>query len=261
MIADGLFPSSAIGALRADITRVFSHQLRAHSLPVHDFASQVGWRANLVSLFGVSAEAYHAAAHQCQLLPSLHALSASPPILKLLRELGLSEPVIATPPSCYFRSRDLCAPGGPQKAPPHQDWRTTQGILDSCTVWLPLSKIDANSYPLEVVAGSHRFGLLKSTPHPVAPAVSDPRIRDDDYTAVLVEPGDAVVYSGFLVHCTSTEGDERIRLALSLHYNNIAEPSFIKRDFPSPYKYSAKLDLMVENFPTVKQIKTIFSNG
>lgn len=261
VIADGLFPSSAISGLRADMARVFSHQLRAHSLPIHDFSSHGGWRANLVSLFGVNTEAFQAAAHQCQLLPSLQALSTSPPIQKLLRELGLSEPVLATPPSCYFRSRDLSAPGGPQKAPPHQDWRSTQGSLDACTVWLPLTKIDEKSYPLEVVAGSHRYGLLKSTPHDVASAVNDPRIREDDYTAVLVEPGDAVIFSGFLVHRTSAQGDERIRLALSLRYNNLAEPSFIERGYPSTYKFSAKLDLMVEGFPSEAQVAAFFQGG
>ena len=107
----------------------------------------------------------------------------------------------------------------------------------------------------------HRYGLLKSTPHDVAPAVNDPRIREDDYTAVLVEPGDAVIFSGFLVHRTSAQGDERIRLALSLRYNNLAEPSFIERGYPSTYKFSAKLDLMVEGFPSEAQVAAFFQGG
>lgn len=258
MIADGLFPSAAIASLRADFARVFSHQLRAQGLPVHDFATQAGWRANLVSLFGVNVEAYLAAARQCQLLPSLHALGVSQPLMKLLRELGLSEPVISTKPVCHFMTDDLRIPGGYHKSPPHQDWRSMQGSLDGCVVWVPLTVIDANSYPVEVVPGSHRLGLLDTVPHPATPMVNDPRIRDEDYIPVLVEPGDAVVFSGFLVHRTGEQGDARIRLALSLRYNNLAEPTYIAHGYPTPYRYSYQLELLFNDFPAAEQVQAVY---
>lgn len=258
VIADGLFPSSAIAALRADFARVFSHQLRAQGLPIHDFASQAGWRANLVSLLGVSVEAYLAAADQCQFLPSLHALSVSAPLMKLLRELGLSEPVISTRPVAHFMSDDLCIPGGRHKLPPHQDWRLMQGSLDGCVVWLPLTVIDANSYPVEVAPGSHRLGLLDTVPHPATPMVNDPRIREEDYIPVLVEPGDAVIFSGFLVHRTGAQGDERIRLALSLRYNNLAEPTYIAHGYKTPYEFNCQLELLFKDFPTAEQVQAVY---
>lgn len=261
VIADGLFPASVIASLRADFARVFSHQLRAHNLPIHDFATAAGWRANLISLFGVSVEAYLAAARQCQLLPGLHALGVCPPLLKLLRELGLSEPVISTKPVCHFMSDDLRVPGGYHKSPPHQDWRSMQGSLDGCVVWLPLTVIDADSYPVEVVPGSHHLGLLDTVPHPATPMVNDARIRDEDYIPVVVEPGDAVVFSGFLVHRTGAQGDGRIRLALSLRYNNLAEPSYVAHGYPTPYKYSYQRELMFEDFPTPEQVRAVYPSG
>ncbi len=218
------------------------------------------WRANLISLFGVSVEAYRAALRQCQRLPALNALAVSPPLLKLLRELGLSEPVLASGPSCHFMTDDLCHAGGVDKAPPHQDWRTMQGSLDGCVIWLPLTAIDAASYPLEVVPGSHRQGLLDTVPHPVTPAVNDTGVRDEDYVPVMVEPGDVVAFSGFLVHRTGAQGDQRIRLALSLRYNNLVEPSFIERGYKTPHEPGCQLELMVENFPTAKQVQAIYTS-
>jgi len=221
-----------IGTIRDDMARVFAHQMSACSLEPTSFADADGWRDNLCRLFDTDTNSYLAAARQCQMLPSVHALGTSPAVLSLLNEIGLSEPAISTKPVCHFMTDHLHIPGGYHKAPPHQDWRSMQGSLDGCVVWIPLSLTDENAYPVEVVPGSHKLGLLDTEPHVATPMVVDPRIRAEDYVPVLMKPGDLAAFSGFLVHRTSEQGDDRVRLAISFRYNNLAEPTFVEHRYP-----------------------------
>ncbi len=248
----------AIGAVLSDMMRLFEAQLRALGLPLHDWATPEGMRANLVTLFQADQERYLAAARLSQLLTSVTALQASPPLVTLLDALGLSQPAIATKPVTHLMNDDLRVVGGYHKAPPHQDWRSMQGSLDGCVIWLPLVDVDADCYPLEVVPGSHTLGLLETEPHPATPAVVDPRMTDDLYQPVTVRRGDVVALSGFLVHRTGTRGDQRVRAALSLRYNNTVEPSFVARGYPQPYTQSYRRDLITENFPSAADLAAIF---
>lgn len=133
-----------------------------------------------------------------------------------------------------------------------------QGSLDGCIVWMPLVDIDENSYPLELVPGSHTMGLLETEDHPATPVVTDERISDSDFEPVLVKRGELVVISGFTVHRTGEKGDGRVRVAVSCRYNNAAEPTFVARGYASPYRHSYDRNLMVENFPSKDEMRAVF---
>jgi len=133
-----------------------------------------------------------------------------------------------------------------------------QGSLDGCIVWMPLVDIDLNNYPLELVPGSHTMGLLETTDHPATPVVADKRISDSDFEPILVKRGELVVISGFTVHRTGNNGDSRVRVAISCRYNNAAEPTFIARGYASPYRHTYDRALMVENFPSQEEVRSIF---
>ena len=109
-----------------------------------------------------------------------------------------------------------------------------------------------------MVPGSHRLGLLDTVPHPATPMVHDARITDDAFRPLLMARGDVAVLSGFLVHRTGERGDARVRVALSLRYNNADEPSFVARGYPSPYSYSYQLELITEGFPKADDIRRVF---
>ncbi|MBT3925621.1 MAG: hypothetical protein HOF33_01420, partial [Rhodospirillaceae bacterium] len=253
------FPLDEIQQIYDDEMELFAYQLRRHGIPEADWRDPAGLSSNLRALFNTDMEAYLGAARQSQLLPSIHNLTTSPKVVETLRSLGLEAPVVSTKPVCHYTTEALTIPGGYNRTPPHQDWRSMQGSLDGVVLWIPLIDIDELSYPVEIIPGSHKLGLAKTVPHVSTPMVMDERVNNDDFVPAYPKRGDLVILSGFLVHRTSDAGDERVRVAMSLRYNNAAEPAYIEHAFPTPYTYSYQLELLFENFPAKNQVRDMFS--
>lgn len=257
VVARGVLPAAAVETVLSECRGVLRLQAERHGIAG---AAKEGpdFDAVLADLFRASMGSYLAAAKLTQYLPSLHRLGADGPVLDLVRALGIDRPVISTRPVVHIVSEDLKVPGGYHRTPPHQDWRSVQGSVDALVAWVPLVPVDARSNALEVAPGSHRLGLLPTVPHPFGTSVSDPRIADAAFVPIDVEPGDVVVFSMLLVHRTAPAGQPGVRWAVSYRYNNLDEPSFIARDFPNPYVYRPRDELLVEGFPTAGDIRRVF---
>ncbi len=201
---------------------------------------------------------YLAAAKLTQYLPALHRLGVSEPVLNVLSGLGVAQPVISTRPVVHIISDALKVPGGYHRTPPHQDWRSVQGSLDAVVAWMPLVSAGADNAPLEVILGSHRNGLLPSEPHAFGNSVRDEAIAGEAFQAIEAKPGDLVIFSMFLVHRTGAAQGGGVRWAVSFRYNNLDEPSFAARDYPNPYFYKPRDELLVEGFPGRADLDRIF---
>jgi hypothetical protein len=257
-VARGVLPTRELDRINQDIGELFAIQLEGRGLPVDGGAGRSAIHANAQRLLGADVGAYLGAARLTQELPSIHRLLLSEPIMEIVAALGLERPVTTAKPSVHLMSDALKIPNGYHKSPPHQDWRSMQGSLDSIVLWMPTVPVSAASYPLEFVPGSHRLGLLGTVEHIMTPAVHDPRITDDRFVAVPVDPGDVIVFSSFMVHRTGERGDGNLRIALSTRFNNAREPSYVQRSFAVPYKFSYRLDLIVPDFPTVEDVEAVF---
>ncbi len=257
LVARNVLEPSVVEGVLSECRDVLRLQAERHGIAA---APESGpeFDAALADLFRTSIGSYLAAAKLTQYLPSLHRLGADAPILHLIRSLGIDRPVISTRPVVHIVSDDLKVPGGYHRTPPHQDWRSVQGSLDGLVVWLPLVPVEAQNNALEVVPGSHRLGLLPTVPHPFGTTVTDRRIADDAFVPLGAQPGDAVVFSMFLVHRTGSATRPGVRWAVSFRYNNLDEPSFVARDFPNPFIYRSREDLLVEGFPTAEEVDRVF---
>ena len=51
-----------------------------------------------------------------------------------------------------------------------------------------------------------------------------------------------------------------MRWAASFRYNNLDEASFIARDFPNPYVYRPRDDLLLPDFPAADDVRRIFGD-
>ncbi len=136
-----------------------------------------------------------------------------------------------------------------------------QGSLDSIVMWVPTTPVTAQSHPLQVIPGSHLWGLLPTVEHVMTPTVSDPRVTEDAYVSLPMQPGDIVVFSSFMVHRTGEQGDGNVRIAFSTRFNNAAEPTYVAHGYPTPYKYGYRTDLMFEDFPTQDDLATVFPDA
>ena len=85
-------------------------------------------------------------------------------------------------------------------------------------------------------------------------------LGDAAFQAIAAEPGDIVVFSMFLVHRTGAAQGDGVRWAVSFRYNNLDEPSFIERDYPNPYIYKPRDDLMIDGFPKRDDVARLFDD-
>jgi ectoine hydroxylase-related dioxygenase (phytanoyl-CoA dioxygenase family) len=260
VVTRGLLSSKAVGAVLSDCRGVLRLQAERHGIEGAS-AEGMAFDAALPALFRASMPSYLAAAKLTQYLPSLHRLGVDDTLIGMLRELGIGRPVISTRPVVHIVSDDLKVPDGYYRTPPHQDWRSVQGSLDALVAWVPLVAAGPETNPLEVAPGSHRMGLLRTVPHPFGTTVAEGQLPGDAFVPIDAAPGDVVFFSMFLVHRTGLARRPGVRWAVSYRYNNLDEPSFVSRDFPNPYIYKPKDELLVEGFPTPADIRRVFGDG
>jgi phytanoyl-CoA hydroxylase len=258
VVARGILDRTALESINEEIAELFAIQLGRLDLPVEPGSSREAFKINAVRLLRTDVPTYISTARLAQNLPSVHRLLICDTILDFSRHLGIALPVISTRASVHFMTGDLKIPNGYHKSPPHQDWRSMQGSLDSIVYWIPTTPVSAKSNPLEVVPKSHLLGLLDTVEHIMTPTVSDPRITDESYVPVTVDPGDVIFFSSFLVHRTSEHDDGLVRIALSGRLNNAREKTYVEHGYPTPYKYSYRTDLIFPDFPSLTEVVTIF---
>ncbi len=247
-----------IERVNGDMARILAAPLRARGLEAHPGRDASAFHENARRLLAVDVGAYISAARLTQMLPSAQALMSEPAIFAVLEGLGLSFPVISTRLSNHIVADDIRIPGGYHKSPAHQDWRSMQGSLDSVVIWAPTTTASLDRSPLEVVPGSHLWGLCPTADHIMTPTVCDPRLDAADFTGLELAPGDLVVFSSFLVHRTGERGDGGLRIAFSVRFNNADEPSYVRHDYPTPYRYSYQTELIVPDFPRADDIAGVF---
>ncbi|MGB6985391.1 MAG: phytanoyl-CoA dioxygenase family protein [Candidatus Aquilonibacter sp.] len=241
-----------------DISNVFLRRADALGIEAPRGSSQRDMTAQLKALFRHSPKEYVASAKFAQHLASVHRLGVSDAMLEALAELGIAAPAISTRPVIHFMTDDLRIEGGYHKTPIHQDWRSVQGSVDGVTMWMPLFDVTLNDYPLEILPGSHRRGLLPSADHAFGHQVEEGAVDEAQFVGVPLERGTAAFFSGFLAHRTGTQGGERVRVALSYRFNNAEDPSFVSRGYPDTYVYKAEKPLLNPEFPPQSLVEKTF---
>jgi hypothetical protein len=262
VVVPGLIAQAELDVVTDDICGIFSRRARVVGSAVPEGNDHAAFSRLLLDFFARDRASYLAAARQTQYLASVHRLGVSDPILSLLADIGVEVPSQSTRPSILFMGDGLRIEGGYHKTPTHQDWRSVQGSLDCVTLWLPMYDVGLDDYPLEVVPGSHRLGLLPSTDDPFGHRLVDSEVADEHtFRPLTLGRGDLVVFSGFLVHRTGARGGDLIRVALSYRFNNAAERTYIERNYPIPYVYRPDMRLLQENFPTAADVAAYFPSA
>lgn len=252
------FDASLVDSIFCEVCDVFRPILEFHGISSSE-PTGAKFDAALEELFRRDMTAYLSAAKATQSAPGLHSFGAGHMILELVRSFGLAQPLIAVRPVVHILSDSLRVDGGYHRTPPHQDWRSVQGSLDSLVVWLPLVAVDRRFGAIEVIPGSHLEGLLETRRDPFGNVVELSSVDNERFVPVEVEPGDAVVFSMFTVHRTGSEQRSGIRWAVSFRYNNAAAPDYAAHSYPNPFGYKSQDDLLIDGFPTPDDVRAVFS--
>jgi phytanoyl-CoA dioxygenase PhyH len=159
-------------------------------------------------------------------------------------------------------SHELKIPNGYFGLVTHQDFPSVQGSLDGVVVWFPLVDVNRDNFPLEIIPGSHKHGLLPMIKHGESTWEVQPEAYDEsEFLPVDAKAGDVLFMSVFMIHRSSLEGKAgSFRLALSTRFDNGDEPTFLDRGYPTAYIRSVAREQYYQNFPTLSQVKSVFSS-
>jgi len=264
VLAKSFFDPAEVAAIHGEAKAVFAAQMRRHGLLPDGEADEAAFTEAMFRLFEVDFPAFTNCGKQAQHLISLHRLSLDERITEALAALGLEFPNVSTRPVLYFNHPRLATKEVYWRLSLHQDWRSMQGSLDSTVVWLPLVDIDRSLGALELIPGSHRGGLVEADLEDGYGHISEAaqaEIDESSLVSVEVERGDALFFSTFLLHQSGTNVSDRIRWSCHFRYNNLAEPTFVRRGYPHPYIYRPGPELLTPGFPTGEDIARTFGEG
>ncbi len=190
---------------------------------------------------------------------SLQALIMHKNIVSITNKLGITLPVFQTTPVLHIMANDLKITGGYHGVGVHQDWPALQSGLDTITVWFPFMRVDTNNFPLELIPGSHLFGLYpgKTTDHIYEVAADS--YEAENFVPMEINFGDVLFMSNFTLHRSGLHGDHRLRIACSSRYENASEETFIERIYPSAQKRTVQRELLQPDFPQKAQLEKIYT--
>lgn len=258
-LAKGLFKSSKsdkylLFLVRASLQAIFIKQFLHKGIVDTDVLDDDAFMEALIKLYYTDFECFVNCGKTAQHLMSLHELGLNVKIKNVLSELGLVFPVISTRPVLYFNHVSISKHEYIYKSPPHQDWRSIQGSLNSVVVWIPLVDVTQESKlgPLEIIPGSHLWGLQDTVEDAWFRHIPD--MRDEDFVPVDMNVGDVLFFSTFLIHRSGENTSPYPRYSCHFRYNDINEQTFIDRKYPNPYIYKPQQDLITKDFPSSEDI-------
>lgn len=147
--------------------------------------------------------------------PAAASIAEHPGVHEILRELYDAQPVL-------FKDKYIMRQSGAPGYPPHQDYIAWPFFPKTfMTVLVAIDQISESNGALRFYKGSHKKGLL-------TPAdgdfhnISRVMLAGSDVVTFTMQPGDVVIFNGFVVHESSTNSSATSRRSLYLSYN--AEP-------------------------------------
>jgi len=246
LIKSGLIDKTVISKIKDDIYYVFNNVIHK------DDESQPKEKPITIDrlvekVYLNDYEAFLGSIRVCQNLISLIELSVDKKICSVLKNIGLNKPVQSTPPMLMINSSRLSKKNSHYKAPPHQDWRSIQGSMDSIVVWIPLVEVSVELGSLKVVPSSHLGGLKRTVKDEWFRKLEYPP-DDDKFIDVEMNEGDALFFSTFLIHKSGDISSDSIRWSAQFRYNNLEDDSFIKNRYPNPYQIKINEQIINQEF-------------
>lgn len=213
----GLLPAEPLRELRRQILELCArHGWLAEDAPLEAGMARGGVR------FRENQPEYMALYDELQRLETFHALAHQPPLLAVLRSV-LGEEVLVHPRNI---ARVMFPQNNEFTTPAHQDYVHIQGTEDVYTAWIPLSDCPRELGGLEVLPGSHRFGVL---PVRSAYGAGGLGVETDDLGLEWVgggfRCGDVLLFHSLCVHRgTNNQTPDRLRLSVDYRYQGVSQP-------------------------------------
>ena len=165
-------------------------------------------------------------------IPQISSLANHPAILKVANTCGIREPASTNGKPVIL----INVPGERgREFPNHQDFPFDPGGSEnSLAIWIPLQDITMEIGPVELIPGSHKYGILS---HGDNVDVKKVKLELPDgvgnFQPATAKVGQALALSSFTVH-KSGQNDTKKGVKMSLHfrYRDLASPEYLSRKLP-----------------------------
>lgn len=250
-IIKNFYDANVIESIRLEAKYIFAEQMFKLNLINNkdDILDEMIFEKGMKDLFQINYNTFLSCGKQCQHLISLHQISLDNKVIELIKSLGLKRPIISTRPVLFTNSKEIAKNSVNHTVPPHQDWSSMQGSINSVIVWVPLMEMNKEIGPIDVIPQSHKNGLLLDKKEN-----SFGIIDNLDYSKFIsldgLKPGDIVVFSSFLIHKSGDNITNSIRWSCHFRYNDLDDESFIERGYPHAYIYKPIDDIINPEFDT-----------
>lgn len=262
LLLDNFLPKEVVEIVLRDAKNVFLRQFiekKYISQCSLDDLNEEQYNSFLYRLFDEDIECLSNCGKQAQHLISLHSLSLNAKIVELIHQMGLETPIVSTRPVLYFNHPKLAKQKVFYKVDAHQDWRSMQGSLNSVVIWIPLVDVNRELGALEILPESHLDGLRTDHVENGFGMVSLSEKEKERLISVEVNAGDVLLFSSFLIHQSGDNITDKPRWSCHFRYNDLDEPTFIKRKFAHPYIYKPIDVLITKDFPLINDLSKIYS--
>ena len=216
VVLTDLFSAAEAAAVLHDVLRLF--ELR--------FGGPAGSGLDLVLRnYASGTVAWRQCARRMQHSLAAAKMSCKPELVANLEELGLAEPMLAT-----FPEMRVDMPNDDHYMQPwHQDWNWGHGSRNAVTFWTALHDVSAAQGAIEVLPGSHRWGVLpmREFRDPRRFAIDDPRLREIVAETAELKCGECVLLSDLVVHRSGRNRSAVPRFSCQLRFCDRAEPTFV----------------------------------
>jgi hypothetical protein len=105
----------------------------------------------------------------------------------------------------------------------HQDYRFMSGDPECFTVWIPLHDCPTDLGPLQILEGSHRFGVISHEGENLhVPEISTGALTEGDWVGGRINAGDLLIFHSLTVHAASPNRSNLLRISMDCRFQDCA---------------------------------------
>jgi ectoine hydroxylase-related dioxygenase (phytanoyl-CoA dioxygenase family) len=207
-----LLPHADIMNVLVDITAILSDA--RWLLPGHDPIEHI---ANKDAACGDPDPLFKQTYREIFSLESFHALPHHPALKRVMKMLVGEQVLIHPKPigRLIFPNCDNLTVHA------HQDYRFMSGDVECFTVWIPFHDCPTNLGPLQILEGSHRFGVVRHEDEDLhVPEIAAGALREGDWVGGQINAGDVLIFHSLTVHAASPNRSDQLRLSMDCRFQN-----------------------------------------
>jgi hypothetical protein len=208
----GVLPSADIRNVLSDIASLLS--AAGWLLPGHDPIERV---ADISAACGDPDPSFKQTYQEVFSLESFHALPHHP-ALKHVMSMLVGEQILIHPKPIgrliFPKCENLTVHA-------HQDYRFMSGDSECFTVWIPLHDCPVDLGPLQILEGSHRFGVMKHEDENLhVPEITAGAVTEGEWVGGQISAGDILIFHSLTVHAASPNRSNRLRISLDCRFQD-----------------------------------------